>query len=78
MCQKVDRFNVTHVAVSDTDANAAYAILNNGAEAVPLTDAAVTAIPNWRITNMMLLSAESDDFANIQLSSYAETILLGT
>ena len=63
---------------ADTDANAAYAILNNGAEAVPLTDAAVTAIPNWRITNMMLLSAESDDFANIQLSSYAETILLGT
>ena len=25
MCQKVDRFNVTHVAVSDTDANAAAA-----------------------------------------------------
>lgn len=63
---------------ADTDVNAAYAILNNGAEAVPLTDAAVAAIPNWRITNMMLLSAESDDFANIQLSSYAETILLGT
>lgn len=62
----------------DTDVNAAYAILNNGAEAVPLTDAAVAAIPNWRITNMMLLSAESDDFANIQLSSYEETILLGT
>lgn len=63
---------------ADTDVNAAYAILNNGAEAVPLTDAAVAAIPNWRITNMMLLSAESDDFANIQLSSYEETILLGT
>ena len=63
---------------ADTDVNAAYAILNNGAEAVPLTDAAAAAIPNWRITNMMLLSAESDDFANIQLSSYEETILLGT
>lgn len=63
---------------ADTNVNAAYAILNNGAEAVPLTDAAVAAIPNWRITNMMLLSAESDDFANIQLSSYEETILLGT
>lgn len=63
---------------ADTDVNAAYAILNNGAEAVPLTDAAVAAIPNWRITNMMLLSADSDDFANIQLSSYEETILIGT
>ena len=62
---------------ADTDANAAYAILNNGAEAVPLTDAAVAAIPNWRITNMMLLSAESDDFAEIRLSAYEKTILSG-
>ena len=30
---------------ADTNVNAAYAILNNGAEAVPLTDAAVAAIP---------------------------------
>ena len=62
---------------ADTDVNAAYAILRDGTDAVPLTDAAVAAIPNWRITNMMLLSAESDDFAEIRLSAYEKTILSG-
>lgn len=66
------------VSPDDADTDAAYAILNNGAEAVPLTQEAVAALPNWRITSMVLLSAESGDYANIQLSSYEETILLGT
>lgn len=66
------------ISPDDADTDAAYAILRDGADAVPLTEEAVSALPNWRITNMMLLSAESDDFANIQLSSYEETILLGT
>lgn len=66
------------VSPDDADTDAAYAILRDGTNAVPLTEEAVAALPNWRITGMMLLSAESDDYANIQLSSYEETILLGT
>lgn len=66
------------ISPDDADTDAAYAILRDGADAVLLTEEVVSALPNWRITSMMLLSAESDDFANIQLSSYEETILLGT
>ena len=68
---------VLPISPDDADTNAAYAILRDGADAVPLTDAAVSALPNWRITSMMLLSADSDDFAEIRLSGYEETILSG-
>lgn len=65
------------ISPDDADTDAAYAILRDGADAVPLTEEAVSALPNWRITSMVLLSADSDDFAEIRLSGYEETILSG-
>lgn len=65
------------ISPDDADTDAAYAILRDGADAVLLTEEVVSALPNWRITSMMLLSADSDDFAEIRLSAYEKTILSG-